>query len=98
MSNNSTAIRLTRTDEVERVLRFARKRYPALSDPDIFKLALSRLIYEPDTISDDVAELEATASYAVGLDYLSDPAEDIYHEGMGKKVNIKQSLHKMLEL
>lgn len=88
MSNTTTAIRLTRTDEVERVLKVARKRYPALNDPEIFKLALSRLMYEPSTIADEVAELESAASYAVGLDYLSDPTEDIYHEGMGRKVNI----------
>ena len=88
MSNTTTAIRLTRTDEVERVLKVARKRYPALNDPEIFKLALSRLMYETSTIADEVAELESAASYAVGLDYLSDPTEDIYHEGMGRKVNI----------
>jgi hypothetical protein len=85
--NTPTAIRLTRTEEVEQVLKVARKHYPALNDPEIFKLALSRLIYEPGAVADDVAELEAMASYAVGLDYLSDPAEDIYHEGMGKKVS-----------
>ena len=88
MSNSTTAIRLTRTNEVERVLKVARGRYPALNDPEIFKLALSRLIREPSTIAGDIAELESAASYAVGLDYLSDPAEDIYREGMGKKVNL----------
>ncbi len=88
MSDNPTAIRLTRTREVEHVLKVARKRYPALNDPEIFKLALSRLVYEPNTVTDEIMELESTASYAVGMDYLSDPAEDIYHEGMGRKVSI----------
>jgi hypothetical protein len=86
--NNASAIRLTRTPEVERVLKAARKRYPALNDPEIFKLALSRLIYEPEAGAEDLTELRVAASYAVGLDYLSDPAEDIYHAGMGKKVSL----------
>lgn len=83
MSKNTTAVRLARTDEVERVLKVVRRRYPALSDPEIFKLGLSRLMYEPN----ERTELEAAASYAVGLDYLADPEEDIYHEGTGKKVS-----------
>jgi len=82
-----TAIRLTRTREVEKVLKVARKRYPALNDPEIFKLALSRLVREADR-DESMAELQATASQAVGFDYLSDPEEDIYHLGIGKKVNI----------
>lgn len=84
----SKAIRLTRSAEVERVLKIARKQYPALNDPELFKLALSRLIHERANEAEDLAELEATASLAVGLDYLSDPAEDIYHLGMGKKVRL----------
>ena len=58
MSDNPTAIRLTRTREVEHVLKVAR-RHPALNDPEIFKLALSRLVYEPNTVTDEIMELES---------------------------------------
>lgn len=87
MKNTTSAIRLTRTPEVERVLKVARKRYPALDDPEIFKLALGHLVYDSSDKDRDTAELRSTASQAVGLDYLSDPEEDIYHLGTGKKVS-----------
>ena len=86
-STTITAIRLTRTPEVEKVLKVARKRYPALNDPEIFKLALSRLVHESDR-DESLAELQAIASQSVGFDYLSDSEEDIYHLGTGKKVSI----------
>lgn len=90
MSNSTTAIRLTRTPEVERVLKLARKRYPVLDDPAIFKLALGHLVQNSsssDTAA-DFNELEATATEAVGSDYLSDPKEDLYHLGMGKRIKL----------
>lgn len=79
------AIRLTRTPEIARALALAKKRYPTLSDPEILKVGLAKLTAN---ISDDedIAEIRAMASYSAGEDYLSDPAEDIYHLGMGKKL------------
>lgn len=89
-TNSPAAIRLSLTPEVKAVLRRAKRRYPALSDPEILKVGLSRLVSDEDRanrIGEDEAELEALASQAVGEDYLRDPAEDIYHLGMGKKVD-----------
>ncbi len=82
-----SAIRLTRTPEVTRALALAKRRYPTLSDPEILKVGLSKLI--ADTTEDnDIAEVRAMTahSYSIG-GYLDDPEEDIYHLGMGKKVN-----------
>lgn len=87
MNNTTPAIRLARTPEIERVLKVARKRYPTLNDPEIFKLALGYLVYDSGSGDGEIAELETTASQAVGLDYLSDPEEDIYHLGTGEKVS-----------
>jgi hypothetical protein len=79
------AIRLTRTPEVARALALAKKRYPTLSDPEILKVGLARLTADE---AQDLAELRAMNAMAFGEDYLNDPEEDIYHLGMGKKVNI----------
>lgn len=81
------AIRLTRTPEVDRALKEARRQFPTLNNPELFKLALSRLVYPPNTEVEEVAEIRAMTARAFGAHYLSDPAEDIYHLGMGKKVN-----------
>jgi len=80
-----SAIRLTRTPEVARALAIAKKRYPALSDPEILKVGLSKLTIESSNESDP-NEIRAMAAYSVGDDYLNDPTEDIYHLGMGKKL------------
>ena len=85
--NRSTppAIRLTRTPEVARALALAKKRYPTLSDPEILKVGLAKLTTKTSN-DEDLAEIRAMAAYGVGEDYLNDPAEDIYHLGMGKKL------------
>lgn len=83
-STSSVAIRLTRTPEVARALEIAKKRYPTLSDPEILKVGLAKLTTE--STSDDLSEIRSMAAYSVGEDYLNDPAEDIYHLGMGKKL------------
>jgi len=80
----SSAIRLTRTPEVARALILAKRRYPTLSDPEILKVGLAKLTSMSD--EDEKAEIRAMASNSVGTDYLSDPEEDIYHTGMGKKL------------
>lgn len=87
--NRSTppAIRLTRTPEVAQALSLAKKRYPTLSDPEILKVGLAKLTAKTSS-EEDLAEIRALATYSLNIDgYLEDPQEDIYHLGMGKKVN-----------
>ena len=64
-----------------------RRKYPTLDDPELFKLALSQSAYEPESSAEELAEINAMTTQAFGEDYLNDPEEDIYHLGMGKKVN-----------
>ena len=88
-TKSSPAIRITSTYEVRKALDKAKRFYPTLSDPEIFKLGLAKIIREEastDRMTEE-KEIMAMAAHAVGEDYLSDPEEDIYHEGMGKKVN-----------
>ncbi len=80
----SSAIRLTRTPEVAHALTLAKRRYPTLSDPEILKVGLAKLTRLSE--EDEIEEIRLAASYSVGVDYLSDPEEDIYHTGMGKKL------------
>ena len=84
-----SAIRISATDEVRNALEKAKVLYPTLSEPEIFKLGLSKVIRE--SIDTDYAregkEIMLMASHSVGEDYLSDPEEDIYTIDMGKKVN-----------
>lgn len=82
-----TAIRLSRTPEVATALALAKRRYPTLSDPEILKVGLASLTAHL-TKDDVLAESRAMTVHAFNIDgYLDDPAEDIYHLGMGKKVN-----------
>jgi hypothetical protein len=83
------AIRLSITPEVGKALKQAKHLYPTLSDPEILKLGLSKIVTEdkPQTDAEERREVMQMASYAVGQDYLSDPEEDLYTMGMGKKVN-----------
>lgn len=83
-STSPTAIRLTRTPEVAHALAIAKKRYPTLSDPEILKVGLAKLTTDE---AEDLAEIRAMNAMAFGEDYLNNPEEDIYHLGMGKKVN-----------
>jgi hypothetical protein len=80
------AIRLSVTSEVRRALKQAKTIYPTLSDPEILKLGLSKIV----TVSlpiDERTEIRRGAAYSVGLDYLEDPAEDIYSINMGKRTH-----------
>lgn len=88
MSNSTaSAIRLTRTPEVAKALALAKRRYPTLSDPEILKVGLANLTAST-TEDDDLAEIRAMAAHSFSIGgYLDDPSEDIYHLGMGKKVN-----------
>lgn len=83
------AIRISATTEVRKSLDKAKRLYPALSDPEIFKLGLSKIVTEdPDTTYEkEREEIQRAAAYSVGYDYLSDPEEDIYTEDMGTKVD-----------
>ncbi|HVA11417.1 MAG TPA: hypothetical protein VNG32_04625 [Candidatus Dormibacteraeota bacterium] len=80
-----TAIRLSRTPEVAHALAVAKKRYPTLSDPEILKVGLAKLTANTSA-DEEIAEIRAMSAHSVGEDYLNDPAEDIYHLGMGKKL------------
>ncbi len=88
-SNAPQAIRLSITPEVGKALKQAKQLYPTLSDPEILKLGLSKIVTDNSskTSEDEREEIMKMASYAVGQDYLSDPEEDIYTADMGKKVN-----------
>jgi hypothetical protein len=84
-----TVIRLSITSDVRRALGMAKKRYPTLSDPEILKLGLSKIVTEYDeplTLSGDRNEVRLGASAALGEEYLSDAEEDAYTVSMGNKV------------
>ncbi len=90
--NRSTlpAIRLSITDDIGRALARAKKLYPTLSDPEILKLGLSKIVRESDEtvrLASEREEIRKISAYSVGEDYLSDPAEDEYTADMGKKVH-----------
>ncbi len=91
MSNTTpTVIRLSITNEVRSGLNLAKKRYPTLSDPEILKLGLAKIVTEyddPRTINEDKTEIRHGAAHAVGEEYLSDPEEDIYTANIGKRVH-----------
>jgi hypothetical protein len=85
----ASVIRLSVTDEVSRALHKAKKRYPALSDPEILKLGLSKIVTEVELTpwEQERDEIRRSASYAVGFDYLNTPEEDEYTPTMGTKVH-----------
>ena len=85
-----TVIRLSITNEVRNGLELAKKRYPTLSDPEILKLGLSKIVTEyddPKTVTKDKAEVRLSAARAVGGSYLGDPEEDIYTANLGRRVH-----------
>ena len=88
MSKSTTsAIRLTRTPEITRALSIAKRRYPTLSDPEILKVGLAKLT-AGTTEDKDLVEIRAMSAHSMNIDgYLDDPDEDVYHLGMGRKVN-----------
>lgn len=91
MSNTTpSVIRLSITNEVRDGLKLAKKRYPTLSDPEILKLGLAKIVTEYDnarTTVEDRAEVRINAANAVGSDYLSDTEEDVYTTSTGKRVS-----------
>ena len=91
MSNTPpTVIRLSITNEVRNGLLLAKKRYPTLSDPEILKLGLAKIVTEYEdtrTAKEDRAEIRASAVRAVGSAYLNDSDEDIYTIDSGKRVS-----------
>ena len=90
MSTTPTVIRLSITNEVRNGLKLAKRRYPTLSDPEILKLGLAKIVTEYDDVtraSEDKAEISRSAAHAVGADYLSDAEEEIYTASTGKRVH-----------
>jgi hypothetical protein len=89
---SASAIRLSVTKEVSAALRLAKRKYPTLSDPEILKLGLARIVSE-DVATDNrayAAERQSVslgAAHAVGKDYLADETEDMYSLESGKKVH-----------
>lgn len=84
---NTEALKLTRTPEVVRALNLVKKRYPKLSDTEILKVGLAKLMADVSE-DEDIEEIRRIAAYSLNLDgYLDDTEEDIYHLGMGKKVS-----------
>jgi hypothetical protein len=84
------AIRLSITSDVRKSLDMAKKRYPALSDPEILKLGLSKIVTEYDetsTSAEEHKEIRLGSSAALGKDYLESSEEDVYSADMGKKVH-----------
>ena len=89
MNTPKTAIRLSVNSEVSKALKIAKRRYPALSDAEILKLGLSKIVYEEnEAINQDKKDIMLSASKSVGTDYLSDAAEDIYKDVPGLKVQL----------
>jgi hypothetical protein len=85
-----TTIRLSITKEVRSALNIAKKRYPALSDPEILKLGLSQIATGSNEDIVVTAEREAirlNAAHAVGTSYLQDSEEDVYSATTGKRVH-----------
>jgi len=85
-----TAIRLSITSDVRKALGIAKRRYPALSYPEILKLGLSKIVTEYDEVSSTVEDrwgVRLESSAALGEDYLKSSEEDIYSANMGKKVH-----------
>jgi hypothetical protein len=84
-----TAIRLSMTTEVLASLRIAKRRYPALSDPEILKLGLSKIVAERSADLDELEResIRAGAARSFGEEYLTDTAEDIYTDQSGKPVH-----------
>ncbi len=75
--HHTAAIRLSVTPEVARALDQAKKTYPTLSDPEILKVGLAKLVTE-DVVGDD-RELRSLAGGSLNLDgCLDDAVEDIY--------------------
>ncbi|HSW99661.1 MAG TPA: hypothetical protein VLH38_01350 [Patescibacteria group bacterium] len=85
-----TAIRLSITKDVRKTLDLAKRRYPALSDPEILKLGLSKIVTEyneTSTLAEDHNEIRRVSSAALGKEYLESIEEDIYSTNIGKKVD-----------
>jgi len=86
---SSPAVRVSLTPAVSRALRLAKKRYPTLSDPEILKVGLAKIVTEfPDDTTETLEDVQRAAADSLNVDgYLDDVREDIYRSGMGKKTN-----------
>jgi len=92
MKNESptTVILLSVTGEVRKALNTAKKKYPTLSEPEILKLGLSKIVTEyadAYPIGEERNEIRSNAAHAVGQDYLDDETEDSYTADHGTKVS-----------
>ena len=75
------------TNEVRRALFIAKKRYPTLSDAEILKLGLSKVITNDAPYVQERNEIRASSANGVGQDYLADQEEYIYGPTHGTKVH-----------
>lgn len=86
------AIRLAVNSDVDKALRIAKLQYPALSDAEILKIGLSKIVNESkiEYWDDDSLEtIKNTTARSVGLDYLTNPEEDRASKELLKKHGIK---------
>jgi hypothetical protein len=78
------AIRVAVTDDIRTALDKAKAIYPTLSDAEILKVGLARIVREEAYTERGL--IRHAAAHAVGDDYLADEAEDTYTEEDGEKV------------
>jgi hypothetical protein len=74
------AIRIAVSSEVKKALQQAKQMYPTLSDAEILKLGLAKMVTEDTARKYDsqLSAIRCSTSQAVGYDYLGDSDEDIY--------------------
>ncbi len=86
------AIRLAVNSDVGKALRIAKSQYPALSDAEILKIGLSKIVNESkmEYWDDDSLEtIKNMTAHSVGLDYLTNPEEDKASKELLRKHGIK---------
>lgn len=86
IKKDTTIIRLSKNEEMRKALDIAKKKYPTLTDSEILKLGLSKIVTEEKSRDGERDEIRRGAAYAVGEDYLEDSEEDLYTRDMGSKV------------
>lgn len=84
---DTTIIRLSKNEEIRKALLVAKKKYPTLTDSEILKLGLSKIVTEGKNIDSERADIRRGAAYSVGEHYLEDSEEDLYTKDMGDKVS-----------
>jgi hypothetical protein len=78
------AIRVAVTEDIRTALDKAKAVYPTLSDAEILKVGLARIVRD-ETLTERRL-IRRTAADVAGDGYLADETEDIYTEEDGEKV------------